>query len=43
MKILQVKPLNELGAPTEIIELFGGKIQYLKAVAELKQEIYKVS
>ncbi len=41
MKILQVKPLDQFGSPIEIIKLFGGKKQYLKALTELKQEIYR--
>jgi type I restriction enzyme R subunit len=41
MKILRVKPLDQFGSPVEIIELFGGKKQYLKALAELEQEIYR--
>ena len=40
MKILQVKPLNQFGSPLEIVKLFGGKMQYLKALAELEKEIY---
>jgi len=42
MKVLQLKPINEFGSPLEIIKLFGGKIQYQKAITELEQEIYKV-
>ena len=41
MKILQVKPLDQFGSPLEIVKLFGGKKQYLKALAELEQEIYR--
>ena len=41
MKILQVNPLDQFGSPLEIVELFGGKKQYLKALAELEQEIYR--
>jgi type I restriction enzyme R subunit len=40
MKILQVNPLNQFGSPVEIVGLFGGKQQYLQALAELEQEIY---
>lgn len=43
MKILQVNPLDQFGSPLEIVELFGGKKQYLKALAELEQEIYKAA
>lgn len=43
MKILQVNPLNQFGSPVEIAKLFGGKKQYIKAVAELEHEIYKAA
>jgi type I restriction enzyme R subunit len=43
MKILQVNPLNKFGSPVEIIQLFGGKKQYLNALTELKHEIYKAA
>ncbi len=35
MKILQVSPLDQFGSPLEIVKFFGGKKQYLKALAEL--------
>jgi len=41
MKILQVNPLDQFGSPLEIVKLFGGKKQYLKALLELEQEIYR--
>jgi type I restriction enzyme R subunit len=40
MKILQVKPLDVFGSPMEIVDLFGGKMGYLKALSELEKEIY---
>lgn len=43
LNILQVQPFNEIGSPIEIIKLFGGKQQYLHAVAELEHELYKVA
>ena len=43
MKILQVTPLDQFGSPLEIISFFGGKKQYLQAIAELEQEIYKAA
>ncbi len=43
LNILQVQPFNEIGSPFEIIKLFGGKQQYLNAIAELEQELYKVA
>ncbi|MCI5137754.1 MAG: DEAD/DEAH box helicase, partial [Candidatus Electrothrix sp. AR1] len=41
MKILQVNPLDQFGSPLEIVQLFGGKKQYLQALTELEQEIYR--
>ena len=43
MKILQVNPLDQFGSPLEIISLFGGKKEYLQAISELEQEIYKAA
>lgn len=43
LNILQVQPFNEIGSPIEIIKLFGGRQQYLNAVAELEHELYKVA
>jgi type I restriction enzyme, R subunit len=43
MKVLQVTPIDKFGSPMEIIKLFGGKKQYLKALIELEKEIYKVA
>lgn len=41
MKILQVNPMDQFGSPLEIVKLFGGKKQYLRALAELEHEIYR--
>lgn len=41
IKILKVNPFDDIGTPMEIISLFGGKKQYLKALTELEQEIYR--
>ena len=43
LEVLKVQPFNEIGSPLEIIKLFGGKQQYLNAIAELEQELYKVA
>ncbi len=42
MKILYVNPFNEIGNPLELINSFGGKGQYLKAVSELEKQIYAI-
>jgi len=43
MKVLQINPLNQFGSPLEIVKIFGGKKQYLQALTELEQEIYKAA
>jgi type I restriction enzyme R subunit len=43
MDVLKVKPLTELGSPVEIISEFGSKEQYLKAIKELENELYKTA
>ncbi len=44
VKVLQVRPFDRFGSPTEIVnKTFGGKVGYLRAVSELENEIYKVT
>lgn len=43
IKILTVNPFDKFGTPIEIINVFGGKKQYLEALNELENEIYKVA
>ncbi len=43
MEVLKVKPLTDLGSPTEIIKEFGTKENYLLAVNELENELYKIA
>ena len=43
MKILQVNPFDEIGSPVEIVNMFGGKKNYLEALNELEHEIYKAA
>ena len=38
--ILKVEPFSEMGTIVELIGAFGGKENYLKAVAELEKELY---
>ena len=40
LSILNVQPINQIGTPLEIIELFGGREQYMEAVRELEDAIY---
>ncbi len=41
MEVLKVKPFTEFGSPMEIVSTFGNKNDYLKAIHELEQELYK--
>lgn len=43
LDVLKLDPLNKLGSPLEIINAFGGKENYLKAIKELETELYKVA
>lgn len=43
MKVLTVDPIKEIGTPAEIVNLFGGKPQYLQAIRELENEIYSAA
>ena len=40
-EILQLDPFKRLGKPSKIAAYFGGKAGYLKAIQELKEELYK--
>lgn len=42
-EVLKLDPLNKLGTPLELVKAFGGKPQYLKALKELEQELYKIA
>jgi type I restriction enzyme, R subunit len=41
MKVLRLDPFNKLGSPMEIVEEFGGRDQYLQAIHEIEEELYK--
>ncbi len=43
IKILKVNPFDQIGTPTEIIKLFGGKAQYTQALTQLEQALYQVA
>ncbi len=43
MKILTVKPFDKIGTPVEIVQLFGGRQQYLQALTKLEQAIYSAA
>ena len=40
-KVLSLDPFRQIGSPASIAKLFGGNKQYIEAVHELEQEIYK--
>lgn len=41
LDVLKLSPLNKLGSPIEIIQVFGSKEKYLEALKELENELYK--
>lgn len=43
MEVLKVNPLTNFGSAIEIVKQFGGKNNYLKAVKELENELYKTA
>lgn len=43
LDVLKLDPLNKIGSPLEIINAFGGKENYLKAIKELENELYKIA
>ncbi len=40
MGILNVSALNELGTPIEIVNVFGGREEYLEVLKELEDQLY---
>ena len=42
LEVLKVKPLADYGSPMEIINQFGSKKNYLQAIKELEEELYKM-
>ena len=41
LEILKVDPLTKFGTPVEIVNLFGGKKNYLAAIRELETQLYQ--
>jgi type I restriction enzyme R subunit len=41
--LLRVRPLTQHGTPVQIVQQFGGKEPYQKAVQELEDELYRAS
>ena len=42
LDILKVDPLTTFGTPVEIVQLFGGKANYLAAIRALETELYEI-
>jgi len=42
-EVLKLDPLNKLGTPLELIKAFGSKAEYIKALKELENELYKTT
>ena len=40
IKILQLDPFSQIGAPLELVKAFGGKAGYTQAVHELEDQLY---
>jgi len=40
LAILRIEPFNQIGTPTEIVQIFGGRDQYLHVIEELEHELY---
>ncbi len=42
LSVLRIDPFNQIGTPSEIVRIFGGKDGYLHAIEELENELYEV-
>lgn len=40
LSVLRIDPFNQMGTPSEIVQIFGGKDEYLHVVEELENELY---
>ena len=40
LSVLRIDPFNQIGTPAEIVQIFGGRDQYLHAIEELENELY---
>lgn len=43
VQVLTIKPLSDIGTPTELVGAFGGKEKYLRALQELENELYRIA
>ena len=39
-KVLKLDPFNQMGSPMELIEEFGGKDEYQKAIRKIEEDLY---
>ena len=42
-KVLYLDPFDEMGSPTELIEEFGGKEEYQKAIRRIEDDLYNTA
>jgi type I restriction enzyme R subunit len=40
MKVLRLEPFSQIGAPMELVNAFGDKVGYTKALHELEEQLY---
>jgi type I restriction enzyme R subunit len=40
LDVLNIHPISDLGTPIELVEAFGGRDNYLEAIAELESHLY---
>ncbi|MFA5033955.1 MAG: DEAD/DEAH box helicase family protein [bacterium] len=43
LSVLRIEPFNQMGTPSEIIQIFGGRDQYLNIIEEMETKIYAVA
>jgi type I restriction enzyme R subunit len=43
LSVLKINPINSFGTPIEIIDSFGGKDNYLRAIKKMEKHIYEVA
>lgn len=43
INVLNVQPINQIGTLVEIVDMFGGRDGYLKAVRDLEAQLYDIA
>jgi type I restriction enzyme, R subunit len=43
LSVLRIDPFNQIGTPIEILQIFGGKEEYLHVIEKLENELYAVA